>query len=322
MNIIKIVNAAESGLVTCSGGDCTVCGIIETVSKIYNFLTGLSFAVAVLFLALAGLVFIFGTGVRKSYFLKAKVFAKNAIIGFVFVLVGWLAIHAVLFSTGYKNAGNWWQFQCATETSTSFQSGSIKSFSPYANIADFIASGNSKGVIQGPVSEAAFQNQISQLKEGETLTFYLPAKDNSTGREIMVPFLAGYKSGGGMKMDAKTISLLIALIKGLSGSGGDLSLLSSAGSILSNPMALIGKLISFLFPSLGQIMGSLGSGGGLSGAALNNAIGALSGMAAKYQPDGTPVGALTAALTNEVVGTAKDALSSVAVEKGQQSSDS
>jgi hypothetical protein len=191
MNILNIARAAESAATTCSGSDCTVCSILETVGRIYNFLTGLSFAVAVLFLTLAGLVYVFGTG-RKAYFLKAKNFARTAIVGFVFVLVGWLAIHAVLFSTGYKNAGNWWQFQCATD-SPGYQTVSLNSISSYANVADFLASGHSQGIIKGAVSDAAFINQLKSLKPGEKLTFNLIAKRADTQEDIIIPFLAGYK---------------------------------------------------------------------------------------------------------------------------------
>jgi len=249
MELIKIVQAAGESAVTCSGGNCSVCGIIETVSKIYNFLTGLSFAVAVLFLALAGLVFIFGTG-RRSYFQKAKIFAKNAIIGFIFVLVGWMAIHAVLFSTGFKNAGNWWQFECATEYPTV----SFKSLNSYANIADFIASRNTQGVIKKPVSDAVFLNLMKNLSAGEKLTFYLPAKNNKTQEDVLVPFLAGYKdANGNINIDSLQAQLLTNLVDLTSGGSKDsndsVSFVDALGKMLSpaQSASLVDKLFEGLF---------------------------------------------------------------------------
>lgn len=240
MDIIQIAKAAEAGVVSCSGSDCTVCSIIQTVSSIYNFITGLSFAVAVLFLTLSGLVYIFGTG-RKSYFLKAKSYARNVILGFIFVLVGWVAIHAVLYSTGYKNIGSWWQFQCGVDSAASYQPVSLKSLSSYSNLGDFLASGSQKGSIKGTVSDAAFMAQLNSLKPGEKITFYLPGKENATQQEVMIPFLAGYKdANGNINIDALETSLLSNLEGSLNGenSGGSssdnaLSLLNSSGNIFS-----------------------------------------------------------------------------------------
>jgi len=208
MGIINIAKAAVDSTVTCSGSDCTVCGILETVGKIYNFLTGLSFAVAVLFLAMAGLVFIFGIG-RKNTLIRAKEFARKAIIGFVFVLVGWLAIHAVLFSTGYKNAGNWWQFQCAVDLETGYNVVPLESFGSFANFADFMDSGNAQGIIKEAVSDAVFVDQLKKLKPGEKLTFYLTAKKADTQEDVIIPFLAGYKDvNGNIKIDASEADLM------------------------------------------------------------------------------------------------------------------
>lgn len=314
MNLIQIAQAAEGSLVSCTGGDCGVCGVLQTFSNIYNYFLGISFAVAVLILVTAGYFYIFTTG-RKRYLQKAKIFAKNGIIGFVLILVGWVVIHTLFYLSGYQN-DSWWQFSCESESAVTadYQAGSLKSINAYANIADFIASGNTQGIIREPVSEAVFQNQIKQLKTGETLTFYLPAKKNSGSQEeILVPFLAGYKSGSGLKMDSKTISLLTNLIKSIS--GNNISLLGSAGSILSNPTALINKLITALMPSLAQ-----GSGLNLSGANLDKAIETLSGAVAGFKSDGTAMGDLTAAMTNKVMEVKKEATndSGIVIAKNEE----
>ena len=71
--LVANVWAAGSGVVSCSGGDCTVCSILETVSQIINFLMGVSAAAAILVLVIAGFVYIFATG-HKRYLEKAHVF--------------------------------------------------------------------------------------------------------------------------------------------------------------------------------------------------------------------------------------------------------
>lgn len=241
MNLIQIAKAAEGGVVGCSGADCTVCSIMETVSSAYNVLTGLSFAVAVLFLALAGLVYIFGTG-RKSYFLKAKNFARNAILGFVFVLVGWIAIHAVLYSTGYKNAGNWWKFQCDTTAST--QSVSLNTVNSYSDLADFVASGATQGRIKNPISDAVFANVIKNLQAGEKLIFYLPAKKSGDQEETLIPFLAGYKtSTGEFKLDDNQTKIIQNLLTSFSSSEK-----GTSGNSFENALALLTKSGDFFSP--------------------------------------------------------------------------
>lgn len=301
MSLIKITQAAGESIVSCSGSDCTVCSVLESVSRIYNVLTGLSFAAAVLFLTFAGLVFVFGIG-QRAYFQKAKIYARNVIAGFIFVLVGWIAIHAVLYSTGYQNAGSWWQFSCETESvAVSQEIEDPAKANAYSNVADFIASGNRQGVIKEPIKSAILINSFKSLKEGEKLTFYLPAKKSGGEQEILVPFLAGSKSNGVFKLDEETLSLLTTLINNVR--SGDLSLLSTDGSGLTRTQSnnLINALVSVLSQS---ILGS-GSSSGLnlfgSSTNVDDAIKALSKELAKYESDGTTMGNAISAMTNKAL---------------------
>ncbi|MFH1182786.1 MAG: pilin [Candidatus Moraniibacteriota bacterium] len=319
MDIIKIAQAANNSIVTCSGSDCSVCSILESVSNIYNFVLGLSFAAAVLFLTFAGIVYIFGIG-RNASFQKAKIFARNTILGFIFILVGWIAIHAVLFSTGYQNAGGWWQFRCAVETANVVSengviNGSVKLINSYSNIADFIASGNVMGVVKEPVSEAVFLNQLNTLKEGETLTFYLPAKKNTDGQEeIQVPFLAGFKTSSGISINPESqIRILTDLINGIS--DGSISLLGSGGSALSSAdsskfiRSLITVLISSLNPGASGNLNLFDSISSLSGSSLTSTIenlsSALKNSIAENPPDAsTVIGKAIASVANTALNNA------------------
>jgi len=267
MDIFNIVRAAESSVVSCTGGDCGVCSALETASNIYNFILGLAFAAAFLVLVAAGLVYIFTTG-RQRYLAKAKIFARNGILGFILLLASWLAIQTLFLASGYKNAGSWWQFRCESGSATAespwenYPVGSLSSLKTYPSLAGFIVSGDEKGIINQSVAPGSMASQLENLKEGEELTFYLPARKNyGDHAEIKIPFLAGYKSDGQFQIDSqRTIDLLQYLLQSFesdnnSGTGSDVSLLNSSGSTLSEEEMdrLINQLAIEVLSSVGEL---------------------------------------------------------------------
>jgi len=101
-------------IVSCQGENCNVCGGMETVSNLYNYLTGISLILAILILVIAGFFYL-GCAGNQEKLTRSRLFARSAILGFGLILLGWMAIHTVALVFGFKNAGSWWQFQCTTE---------------------------------------------------------------------------------------------------------------------------------------------------------------------------------------------------------------
>lgn len=266
MRLIEIVKAAD-GVVGCTGSDCTVCGVLSTVSQTINFLMGVSAAAAALVLVLAGLAYIFTTG-RKRLLEKAKVFARNGIIGFLLILVSWLVIRTLFFVSGYQDAAGWWRFSCETEvTAIDYQTDSLKSLKAYPDVAAFLASGEEKARISEPTPLNIFMTQVGNLKTGEELIFYLPAKNNKDNSDVQIPFLAGYKSSNGqLSIDPQTTQLLEKLVESVS--SGKISLLGKDSSILSAKSSadLTSRLISMLWNS---VIGNLSESSGLSSSVID-----------------------------------------------------
>ena len=105
----------SSQIVSCSGLDCSVCGIMEVVSNLFRYLMGIAGIVAVLLLILAGFMFIFNLGKEKELN-KAKAVAKYAIFGFIVTLVSFLVIYSLYKITGASDKGNWFQIDCTVES--------------------------------------------------------------------------------------------------------------------------------------------------------------------------------------------------------------
>jgi|GEM_PF-1724667 len=288
MDIVNVAHAAENSMVACSGSDCGVCSILETVSNVYNFLVGASSAVAILVLVLAGLVYIFTTG-RKRYFQKAKLYARSGIIGFALVLAGWLVVRTLFFISGFENKGSWWRFQCGQNLSDSsvgtrhgafLQNEYSNNLKTFPDFVSYLESGEKSAKISGHFDAPSFANQLENLKEGEKLTFYLPARyrngsglalqrdsagtaennHGGDGTEVQIPFLAGYKSSEGFQISNKDIvNYLTGTLNDVS-NNGDISLLGSSGNALSprDKSELIRQLTLSLARSI--VSGSQNSG--------------------------------------------------------------
>lgn len=112
----SIVRAAENqtgegSLVSQKTSEYTVCDLYVVVVKIFNWLLGLSFAVAVLAVIVAGFIYISSAGNSNSIFL-AKEGLKYSLIGFAICLLGWLSIQILFTIIGTNNQGDWWTIKC------------------------------------------------------------------------------------------------------------------------------------------------------------------------------------------------------------------
>lgn len=202
-------------IVSCSGGDCGVCEFFETISRLYSYLLELSFAVAILVLIIAGFFYLHSVGDSEKRARSLSIL-KGGLIGFLMVLLGWLAIRTTVGVLGFKNAGNWWQFQCETEeSSNSSQMTNQKNLSQniisengenyptFSNITEFLDSKEPKGIVLGPKTTQEFIKQISDLPEGGTLKFLAPArmKRAEINHNSFLPLLSLKKSGGKIELE-------------------------------------------------------------------------------------------------------------------------
>ena len=91
---------------------CNFCFFILMINNIMNFLMMLASGVAVLFLIIAGLLFVISSGdtERKN---QAKTAAKYVIIGFVVIFISWIIVDFLLTGWGYLDPlGGEWNVIC------------------------------------------------------------------------------------------------------------------------------------------------------------------------------------------------------------------
>ncbi|MBM3256274.1 MAG: hypothetical protein FJZ04_02295 [Candidatus Moranbacteria bacterium] len=208
MNILNISHAANNSIVGCSGSDCGLCSILETISRAYNFFMAVSFTVAVLIAITAGVSYLISGG-NRSLFRKSSLFLKSAAGGFALILVGWLVIHTIILASGLQNQGGWWQFQCLSDTEKT--AADKLNFAPYYqnlkkffSLTDFLSSGEAEGKLEGPREAQILLTQLKALKEGETLQFLAPAQIQSMDgiENLFLPLLTVMKEGNNLKLES------------------------------------------------------------------------------------------------------------------------
>jgi|GEM_PF-1483270 len=213
MNFLtNITHAAENPIVSCTGFDCGVCSLLETVSNAYNFFLAVSCAVAILFLVVAGAHYILASRSRAKI-QKSWYFLKSGIIGFALIILGWLVVQGVIRMVGYQNAGFWWQFQCGREDllqpasdsryAESFKISYYDNLPAFPDLATFLKSTEDKAKIEGPLSDLAFENQLRDLKNGEILHFLAPARVDSMGgaEDLYLPLITVKKEGNKVSIE-------------------------------------------------------------------------------------------------------------------------
>lgn len=208
-NFISLAKAAENSVVSCSGSDCTLCSLLETVSRVYNFFLAVSFAVAVLALVIAGVNYLINVTDRNKL-QKSWYFLKSGVGGFALIIVGWLVIQTAIWAAGYPNAGSWWGFECGDETgvethgNASLQSGYYDNLKTFPDLATYFASGEKEAKITGPLTADSLLQQLKALPEGEMLHFLAPAGVNGSGgmEKLYLPLLTAMKEGGNLNLES------------------------------------------------------------------------------------------------------------------------
>jgi len=99
-------------LVPCSGIDCNAKDLQQLVVNVINFLITTSAIIAVLFIIWGGFLLLTSGG-SPERISSGKKAITAAIIGFVIVLVAWVAINT--FITVFTDcSGDWWKFDSLT----------------------------------------------------------------------------------------------------------------------------------------------------------------------------------------------------------------
>jgi len=109
---IPFLASAQDQLVSCGGLDCSVCSILETVSLVFNWLLGVIFSVALLFVIIGGFMYTGSVG-REDKMHKARKLINYSLFGFFIILISFLATHSVFYLLGAENKGSWYRFECS-----------------------------------------------------------------------------------------------------------------------------------------------------------------------------------------------------------------
>lgn len=162
---------------SCNGLDCSICHLVETISYAITLLTGISFAVATLFLVIAGLVRIFSHG-NKSLLEKSKKRAKASLIAFFLILTSWLIIGEVFRSTGALNGDQWWFINCEeNETESQPEEKTLRDF---ANVQEFIKSGETFGTLKNIGNSDKFITDLASMEDGNLIQIYNIKRKNES----------------------------------------------------------------------------------------------------------------------------------------------
>jgi hypothetical protein len=108
LSSFSFVSAMES-LVPCGPGTgemCTLCHFVLLAKNIFDFILKISFAAAILFVAIAGILYITSAG-SESLMKTAKQAMTYALVGFGLCLAAWLLIQIVASALGYTET--WWK---------------------------------------------------------------------------------------------------------------------------------------------------------------------------------------------------------------------
>lgn len=204
--LINLAQAAE-GIVSCSGGDCGTCSLLETVNNLYNFILGTGFAVAVLVLVLAGSEYILSGG-NARLFNQAKRFSRAGILGFILLLTGWLIVHSLVLATGFKSSFLWWNFECNDGSGFGSAAGmpdnSFGDRVHFGDVESFLKSKELSGKIEGNQDFQTILKQLYSLEEGQSLEFLAPQilGQSGDGEKTLNSLLTVKKQGGEVDLES------------------------------------------------------------------------------------------------------------------------
>lgn len=104
----------SESLVPCGGtkDPCTICHLVLMASNIFAFILKVSLGFAILFAAIAGILYISSSG-SEALMATAKNAIKYAALGFALALLAWVLVNIVANALGYKE--QWWSLDIECE---------------------------------------------------------------------------------------------------------------------------------------------------------------------------------------------------------------
>jgi len=152
--LLIMAQSAMAALVPCSTSEnpdpCTLCHLVLGVRNIFEFLLALLFIACILFIVVAGVLYMVSSG-NKSLMDWAKKAITYSLSGFLLFLLSWVIVTAVLTALDAKRVSNWWTFTCDTKPTTP-QSSSAK---PASSVGTGQTSPAAPGKPAGPANTAS-----------------------------------------------------------------------------------------------------------------------------------------------------------------------
>lgn len=109
---LQFKNPGSTGLVPCTGFDCTLCSVFELIKRVIDWLVGFTLAISVGFIVWAGIQMMFSGG-DSGAVSKARETATTAVYGVALALGGWLIIGTLLGAlTGSDKIMPWNKITC------------------------------------------------------------------------------------------------------------------------------------------------------------------------------------------------------------------
>lgn len=93
---------------------CDMCAMFYMLKKILNFMTEVTFALAILILVISGLLYAFSVG-DSGKIEKAKTAIYYVLIGLAIMFTAWIVISSLLKGLGYSNITKWNQVDCTLQ---------------------------------------------------------------------------------------------------------------------------------------------------------------------------------------------------------------
>jgi len=116
----------NGGLVPCGltsnfmvATNCQACNLAQLVSYLINFTIGIAIPIAAALFAWAGILY-FTSAENPGNVAKAKGIFKNALLGFLIAITGWLVVNTILqtvLSAAQFPQGSWFSVSCTLDTS-------------------------------------------------------------------------------------------------------------------------------------------------------------------------------------------------------------
>ena len=160
-------NETGGGLVSCSGLDCNLCKLFESVNNLLSWLLSISAAFAILFVVVGGLVYIGARGM-ESWMSQAKRTILWSVMGFIFVLVANLAVRTTMKVMGATN-GFFDRIDCNIDEGALIPNIPVKSTSEI--LADLKSRGTAGGTLPAGTSMEEFRKFYEKVQEGKVVIY-------------------------------------------------------------------------------------------------------------------------------------------------------